>query len=99
VLPCRTHGEDDKDYALSFAVPLSAKGIKLLAVEPVTRRMEKKLPGLPDDRCYAATECLIVFDDVFIPGNEFLCAANGSFHVTSHTVLPVFTDCLAPAKW
>ncbi len=37
VLPCRTHGEDDKDYALSFAIPLGTKGVKLLAVEPVTR--------------------------------------------------------------
>ena len=37
IVPCRTHGEEDKDYALSFAVPLNAKGIKLLAVEPMVR--------------------------------------------------------------
>ena len=33
-LPCRTHGEADKDYALGFAVPVNAPGVKLLGVEP-----------------------------------------------------------------
>ena len=34
-LPCRTHGEADKDYALAFAVPVSTPGVKLFGVEPM----------------------------------------------------------------
>jgi 4-hydroxybutyryl-CoA dehydratase/vinylacetyl-CoA-Delta-isomerase len=75
VLPCRTHGEDDKDYALSFAVPLGAKGVKLLAVEPVTRTYgEEAAWDYPHAHWLQPTECLIVFDDVFIPWERvFMC--------------------------
>jgi 4-hydroxybutyryl-CoA dehydratase / vinylacetyl-CoA-Delta-isomerase len=75
VLPCRTHGEDDKDYALSFAVPLGTKGVKLLAVEPVTRTYGAEADwDYPITSEMQPTECLIVFDDVFIPWERvFMC--------------------------
>jgi 4-hydroxybutyryl-CoA dehydratase/vinylacetyl-CoA-Delta-isomerase len=75
VLPCRTHGEDDKDYALAFAIPLGTKGIKLLAVEPVTRSYgEEAAWDYPHAANLQPTECLIVFDDVFVPWERvFMC--------------------------
>jgi 4-hydroxybutyryl-CoA dehydratase/vinylacetyl-CoA-Delta-isomerase len=75
VLPCRSHNEDDKDYALSFAVPLGTKGVKLLAVEPVTRTYgEEAAWDYPRAWGLQPTECLIVFDDVFIPWDRvFMC--------------------------
>ena len=75
VLPCRAHGEDDRDYALSFAVPLGTKGVKLLAVEPVTRSYGKEAAwDYPHAWGLQPTECLIVFDDVFIPWERvFMC--------------------------
>jgi len=75
VLPCRAHGEEDKDYALAFAVPLNAKGIKLLAVEPVTRTYgEEAIWDYPHTWRLQPTECLIVFDDVLIPWERvFMC--------------------------
>ena len=75
VLPCRTHGEADKDYALSFAVPLGTKGVKLLAVEPVTRTYgEEAAWDYPHAWGLQPTECMIIFDDVFIPWERvFMC--------------------------
>ncbi len=75
VVPCRAHNEEDKDYALSFAVPLGTKGIKLLAVEPVTRTYgEEAAWDYPRAWGLQPTECLIVFDDVFIPWDRvFMC--------------------------
>ncbi|MFH1122563.1 MAG: 4-hydroxyphenylacetate 3-hydroxylase N-terminal domain-containing protein, partial [Pseudomonadota bacterium] len=34
VLPCRAMREDDKDYAVCFAVPANAKGLTLISAEP-----------------------------------------------------------------
>lgn len=74
-LPCRTHGEDDKDYALAFALPLNTEGIKLLAVEPVSRTYgDEGAFDYPKTSKRQPTECLIVFDDVFVPWERvFMC--------------------------
>ena len=74
-LPCRTHGEEDKDYALAFAIPLNAPGIKLLAVEPVSRTYgEEGEFDYPKTSELQPTECLIVFEDVFVPWERvFMC--------------------------
>jgi 4-hydroxybutyryl-CoA dehydratase/vinylacetyl-CoA-Delta-isomerase len=76
VLPCRAHNdEDEKDYALAFATPLNAKGVKLLAVEPVARLSgEEAYWDYPISAACQPTECLIVFDDVFVPWERvFMC--------------------------
>ena len=90
--PCRTHGEADKDYALAFAVPCNAPGVKMLAVEPVSRTYgEEGLFDYPKTSSLQPTECLIVFDDVFVPWERvFMCGewqfsrtlayAFGSYH-------------------
>ncbi|MCF8111500.1 MAG: hypothetical protein K9J85_08425 [Desulfobacteraceae bacterium] len=74
-LPCRTHGEEDKDYALAFAVPVNTPGVKLLAVEPVSRTYgEEGLFDYPKTSTRPPTESLIVFDDVFVPWERvFMC--------------------------
>jgi len=77
VLPCRAHGEEDKDNAVAFATPLNAKGIILIASEPSMR--ESGDAGIWDYPVSAASgrgasECMIVFDDVFVPWERvFLC--------------------------
>ena len=74
-LPCRTHGEADKDYAVAFAVPLNTKGVKLLTVEPVNRSYGEEAEfDYPRSSQLQPTECLIVFDDVFVPWERvFMC--------------------------
>ena len=75
VVPCRTHAEDDKDYAVVFATPLNAKGITLIASEPMTREIgEEGEWDYPASAEMEATECIIVFDDVFVPWERvFMC--------------------------
>lgn len=66
VLPCRAMGEDDKDYAVCFAVPANAKGLTLICSEP-----EIAEPGNFFDYPLSASiylnDAMVIFDDVFIP--------------------------------
>ena len=77
VMPCRAHGEEDKDYALVFATPLNAKGITMIASEPPMRETDEAAAwDYPVTTSYGhgTSECMIVFDDVFVPWERvFLC--------------------------
>ncbi len=77
VMPCRAHGEEDKDYAVVFALPLNAKGITLITMEPTMREEgEEALWDYPLSAVtgHLASECMIVFEDVFVPWERvFLC--------------------------
>jgi len=78
VLPCRTHQEADKDYAVIFATPLNAKGITLISAEPELREpaTEETLWDYPIAAAHGVgdAECMIVFDDVFVPWEKvFMC--------------------------
>ena len=76
VLPCRAHNsEEEKDYALAFATPLNAKGITLLANEPNMRTYGEEADwDYPLSAAAQPTECLIIFDDVFVPWERvFMC--------------------------
>ena len=102
VSPCRAHGEADKDYAVVFATPLNTKGITLLTAPPgqydagrVSR--EEAQWDWPINMGGHSSECLIVFDDVFVPWNRvFMCGewqfsreqawAFGTFHRLYATV-------------
>lgn len=69
VLPCRAMREEDKDYAVAFAIPANTKGITYISSEP-----EIKEPGNFFDYPLSASiyleDALIVFNDVFIPNER-----------------------------
>ncbi|MBW1887182.1 MAG: hypothetical protein JRI52_02370, partial [Deltaproteobacteria bacterium] len=76
VSPCRAHREEDKDYAVVFATPVNAEGITLLTSPPyypeTGEEAEWNWPA--SGRYGGVSECLIVFDDVFVPWNRvFMC--------------------------
>ena len=77
VMPCRAHGEQDRDYAVVFAAPLNAKGIKILAAEPTIRETGEEAAWdypMSAVQGYGASECMIVFEDVFVPRERvFMC--------------------------
>ena len=78
VLPCRAHAEKDKDYAVVFATPMNAKGIKIINSEPERRGRdtEENIWDYPESAHVGAgdTEALIIFDDVFVPWERvFMC--------------------------
>ena len=66
VLPCRALREEDKDYAVSFAVPCNARGLCLISSEP-----DIKEPGnvfdYPISSSVYLNDALVIFDNVFIP--------------------------------
>jgi 4-hydroxybutyryl-CoA dehydratase/vinylacetyl-CoA-Delta-isomerase len=74
-LPCRTHGEADKDHALAFAVPVNTPGVKLLGVEPNVRLYGEECEfDYPMSDHMQPSESLIIFDNVFVPWERvFMC--------------------------
>ena len=72
-VPCRALKEEDRDYAVSFAVPIDAKGLKMIARPSPgpSRAMEMESPL---SSRYIGVEAMTVFDDVFVPEELiFMC--------------------------
>ena len=65
VLPTRALGEKDRDYAVSFAVPANAGGLKLIAAPYGAARMD--VFDHPISGQHRMMETLTVFDDVLVP--------------------------------
>lgn len=68
VMPTITMREEDKDYAVAFALPSDAPGITYIMGRQSCDT--RKLEGLTIDRgnlYYGGHEALVVFDDVFVP--------------------------------
>ncbi len=68
IMPTITMREEDKDYAVSFAVPSDSEGITYI----IGRQScdTRKLEGMTIDRgnmYYGGHEALVVFDNVFVP--------------------------------
>ncbi|NVM27100.1 MAG: 4-hydroxybutyryl-CoA dehydratase, partial [Desulfobacterales bacterium] len=68
VMPTRAMRKEDRDYAIAFAVPGDTKGIMYIYGRQScdTRKMEK---GNIDtgNILYGGQECMVVFEDVFVP--------------------------------
>lgn len=71
-LPTRAMTEQDKDYAVAFAVPGNAKGLTMIC-RP-TGSVDESVVEHPVSRRNIETETITVFDDVFVPWSRvFLC--------------------------
>jgi 4-hydroxybutyryl-CoA dehydratase/vinylacetyl-CoA-Delta-isomerase len=68
VLPTRALQEEDKDYAVSFAVPADTEGITFIyGRQPSdTRRLERGGSNV-GNLFYGGCEAMVIFDDVFVP--------------------------------
>jgi 4-hydroxybutyryl-CoA dehydratase/vinylacetyl-CoA-Delta-isomerase len=72
-VPCRALGEEDKDFAVSFAVPIDTKGVKLIA-RPSPGPERSVSMESPLSSQFLGVECLTIFDDVFVPEERiFMC--------------------------
>ncbi len=73
VIPCRALTEKDKDYAVCFAIPPDTPGVTLIVRPPPVPRVIKKLDD-PLSSKYGQVECLVIFEDVFVPWERvFMC--------------------------
>ena len=68
VVPTRKLNEEDRDYAVSFAVPADAEGLTFIyGRQPSdTRRLEENRSDV-GNLFFGGCEALVVFDDVFVP--------------------------------
>ncbi|MDZ7830164.1 MAG: 4-hydroxyphenylacetate 3-hydroxylase N-terminal domain-containing protein [Desulfobacterales bacterium] len=72
VIPCHAMTEADKDYALAFAIPVNAKGIRQVCRPFKSHHSSLEFPNTRPVRVH--TDSLIIFDDVFVPWERvFLC--------------------------
>lgn len=75
VMPTLAMKEEDKDYAVSFAVEADAPGIiYILGRQPSDTRKTEPHQLDMGNLYYGGQECLIIFDDLFIPWERvFMC--------------------------
>ena len=75
VMPTQSMGPDDRDYAVSFAVPADTPGIYMIVGRQScdTRKLEGSELDVGNSE-FGGVEALVVFDDVFVPNERiFLC--------------------------
>ncbi len=68
-IPCRRHMEDDKDYAVTFAVPVDAKGITMISCDDEILDYDNEFDH-PFSASIMFADAIVVFDDVFIPNEN-----------------------------
>jgi len=72
VIPTRALKENDRDYAVAFAIPADWEGISLIT-RPVWLR-EKDDKDAPPFCKYGVSDSVVVFDKVFVPKERvFMC--------------------------
>lgn len=71
VMPTVSMGSDDKEYAVSFAVPMDTEGIIMIIGRQScdTRKMEVGELDVGNSE-FGGVEALVVFDNVFVPNNR-----------------------------
>jgi 4-hydroxybutyryl-CoA dehydratase/vinylacetyl-CoA-Delta-isomerase len=71
VMPTIAMGADDKDYAISFAVPLSAENLFMIIGRQScdTRKLENSEMDVGNCE-FGGVEALTIFDNVFVPNNR-----------------------------
>jgi len=80
-MPTRTMGEEDRDYALSFAIPSNTKGVKFIFSRQTndTRRLDGVLDGGNPKYGIVGGEAIIIFKDVFVPSERVFMAGEYDF--------------------
>ena len=72
VMPTMAMHEEDKDYAVSFAVPVDAEGIIIIYGRQScdTRKLEEGVTIDLGNCTYGGHEALVIFEDVFVPNER-----------------------------
>lgn len=78
VMPTVSMGEEDKDYAVAFSVPVDTKGIFMIIGRQScdTRKLEDGTIDVGNAE-FGGVEALVVFDDVFVPNDRIFL--NGEY--------------------
>ena len=77
VIPTRNMSQEDKDYAIAFAVPANAKGLKMVASS--FGATSSSAFHDPVSFSHRLTESLTIFDDVFVPWDRVFMNGDWQF--------------------
>jgi 4-hydroxybutyryl-CoA dehydratase/vinylacetyl-CoA-Delta-isomerase len=74
-MPTRAMREEDRDYAVSFALPSDTKGIiYIYGRQSCDMRKMENTEIDTGNILYSGQECMVIFDDVFVPWERvFMC--------------------------
>jgi len=80
VMPTIAMGPEDKDYAVSFSVPVDSEGILIIAGRQScdTRKLEDSQIDV-GNREFGGVEALVVFDNVFVPNQRIFMDGETEF--------------------
>ena len=80
VMPTQSMSPEDKDYAVSFAVPMDAEGIFMVIGRQScdTRKLENTELDVGNSE-FGGVEALVVFDDVFVPNDMIFMNGESEF--------------------
>lgn len=80
IMPTVAMGPDDKDYAVSFAVPIDTKGLFMIIGRQScdTRKLEGSDLDVGNPE-FGGVEALAVFDDVFVPNERIFMNGETEF--------------------
>ncbi|GAU79025.1 4-hydroxyphenylacetate 3-hydroxylase family protein [Fusibacter sp. 3D3] len=81
IMPTIAMREDDKAYAVSFAIPSDAEGILMIYGRQScdTRRLEEDADLDLGNKQFGGQEALVVFNDVFIPNDRIFLNGETEF--------------------
>jgi 4-hydroxybutyryl-CoA dehydratase/vinylacetyl-CoA-Delta-isomerase len=79
VLPTRAMGEADRDYAVSFAVPVATPGLVLLASAYDSAGPQASPVERPISARHKMMETTTIFEDVFVPWERVFLAGEHEF--------------------
>ena len=79
VLPTRAMAADDRDYAVSFAIPMNTPGLVLLASAYDSTALRGSADEHPISARHKMMETTTVFNDVFVPWERVFLAGEHEF--------------------
>jgi len=81
VMPTIAMREDDKDYAISFAVPTDSEGIFMIYGRQScdTRKLEEGADIDLGNKQFGGHEALVIFDNVFVPNDRIFLNGETDF--------------------
>lgn len=81
VIPTRAMREEDKDYAVAFAIPVNTKGVKLISSSYGEPHKSDSAFENPLSSKHKMVESLTIFDDVFVPNDRIFMKGEWQYAV------------------
>lgn len=82
-VPGTAYGEEDKEFAVAFAVPRDAEGLTIVETRRPSGRRDEEA-GWDAPKAGAITQAYLLFDDVFIPNEHVFM--NGEYKYSGRNI-------------